>query len=117
MDEEKEIRLTVTLREFHTILAALRLWQETANRGEEWMNEIATDNGEVKALDDEEIEGLCDRINTTEEPKGDNSHEVLLQIQELLDGVEWTPDTLGQIALLVEENGYLVRDLDDKEAK
>jgi len=115
MDEGKEIRLTVSRREFHTMLAALRLWQETANRGEEWMNEIATDNGQVKALDDEEIEELCYRINTTEEPKGDNDHALVLQIQELLNGVEWEVDTLDEIALLLENNGYLVGDVDDEE--
>lgn len=39
--------------------------------------------------------------------------EILLAIQELLDGVEWTPDTLDRIAMLLVNNGYRVRDLND----
>lgn len=42
-------------------------------------------------------------------------HEILLQIQELLDGVEWTPETLDEVAKLLNDNGYRVRDLDDKD--
>lgn len=39
--------------------------------------------------------------------------DVLLAIQEKLDGVEWTPDTLEEIAQLLIDNGYRVRDRDD----
>ena len=42
-------------------------------------------------------------------------HNALLRIQELLDGVEWTPDTLEAIADIVREAGYKVRDLEDKD--
>lgn len=41
--------------------------------------------------------------------------EALLRIQELLDGVEWTPDTLEAIAVVVQAAGYRVRDLNDGE--
>lgn len=41
--------------------------------------------------------------------------DALLAIQELMDGVEWTPDTLNQIAVILQKAGYRVRDLDDNE--
>lgn len=37
-------------------------------------------------------------------------HDLLLAIQELLDGVEWTPDTVEDIASILHENGYTIRD-------
>jgi len=40
-----------------------------------------------------------------------NDHDLLLAIQEELDGVEWTPDTLQTVAALLTSNGYTVRDL------
>lgn len=46
---------------------------------------------------------------------GYGSEGLLLKIQELLDGVEWTPETLEQIADLMRNNGYRIRDLDEKE--
>jgi hypothetical protein len=42
-----------------------------------------------------------------------NDHDLLLAIQEQLDGVEWTPDTLERIAQLMVASGYRIRDLDD----
>jgi hypothetical protein len=36
--------------------------------------------------------------------------ELLQAIQEMLDGVEWTPDTLENIARLLNDNGYPIRD-------
>lgn len=41
-----------------------------------------------------------------------DDHDLLLAIQELLDGVAWTPDTLDEIAKLLDDNGYLVADVD-----
>lgn len=41
-----------------------------------------------------------------------NDHEIVLRIQELLDGVEWTPATLDEIAQVLSDNGYTIRDLD-----
>ena len=41
-----------------------------------------------------------------------NDHDILLTIQDLLDGVEWSTDTLSQIADLLSSNGYLIRDID-----
>lgn len=40
-------------------------------------------------------------------------HEAMLAIQELMDGVEWTPETLERIAEILTESGYPVRDLDE----
>lgn len=39
------------------------------------------------------------------------SYEALQQIQELMDGVEWTPDTLDAIADVVKKAGYTVREV------
>ena len=36
--------------------------------------------------------------------------EIVLAIQELLDGREWSPDTLECIAGLLQHNGYVIRD-------
>ena len=44
-----------------------------------------------------------------------DANNLLLRIQELLDGVEWSPDTLDEIAELLRANGYRVRDLDDSD--
>jgi len=42
-----------------------------------------------------------------------DDHEILLAIQELMDGVAWSSDTLDKISVLLVDNGYRVRDLDD----
>jgi len=42
-----------------------------------------------------------------------NDHDLILAIQELLDGVEWTADTTAEIANLLTDNGYKIRDIDD----
>lgn len=36
--------------------------------------------------------------------------EALLAIQELMDGVEWTPATLDEIADILIQAGYPIRD-------
>src|SRR5439155_15080322 len=41
-----------------------------------------------------------------------NDHEALLAIQELMDGVEWSPDTLDEIASVMRRAGYRIRDTD-----
>jgi hypothetical protein len=45
---------------------------------------------------------------------GMSDHDLILAIQERLDGVEWTVDTLNEIAALLQNCGYDVRDLDDR---
>lgn len=41
-----------------------------------------------------------------------SDHEILLAIQELLDGTIWKPETLEKIAKLLDANGYRIRDSD-----
>ncbi len=58
----------VSEQEFHTILAALRYYQERGqgdpqNRSA-WIDDIATNGGDVTALGDEDIDALCLRLNT-----------------------------------------------------
>lgn len=55
--------LQVSEREFHTILAALRYWQDNPSGGWRVENDIATNEGQVKPLDNDEIDDLCERIN------------------------------------------------------
>jgi hypothetical protein len=42
-----------------------------------------------------------------------NAQDLLLAIQEQLDGVEWTPDTLEAVAALMIKGGYVIRDMHD----
>lgn len=42
-----------------------------------------------------------------------NDHDLLLAIQETLDGVEWSADTCDDIADLMIENGWRIRDKND----
>lgn len=51
-------------------------------------------------------------ITSHTEPLGSqmNADDALLAIQELLDGVIWTQDTLNQIAAIMEAAGYDIRD-------
>ena len=47
-----------------------------------------------------------------------DDHDIVLTIREMLDGVEWTPDTLEDIASLLRKNGYHVagrKDIDLEE--
>jgi hypothetical protein len=50
-------------RELSTILAALRMWQQSTWRKVELEN-IVTNDGTVVPLDNAEIDALCQRINT-----------------------------------------------------
>jgi CHAD domain-containing protein len=65
------IPLRVSARELHTILAALRCHQEAGqcrpiNRSQ-WLEDIATNLGEVRPLDTQEIDCLCEKLNVTRE--------------------------------------------------
>jgi hypothetical protein len=42
------------------------------------------------------------------------THEAMLAIQEQLDGVEWSAHTLEEIAAILIEAGFRVRDLADE---
>ena len=58
--------LSITPREFATILAALRYWQandrNTASNAPEY--DIASDSGEFEPLGNDEIDTLCEQLNT-----------------------------------------------------
>jgi UDP-N-acetylmuramate-alanine ligase len=41
-------------------------------------------------------------------------HEAMLAIQQELDGVAWTAETLERIAEILRQAGYRIRDLDDR---
>jgi hypothetical protein len=67
------IIMRVSRQEFHTILAALRFYQEhdqgePANRMDA-IHDIATGGGDVISLDDSGINELCERLNI--ESQGD----------------------------------------------
>lgn len=51
-------------------------------------------------------------INEKMREKG-SDHQALLDIQELMDGVNWSPDTLSAIADVLENAGYRVRDTEE----
>lgn len=61
---------TLNPRELGTVLAALRFWQRLGDRHGGPELAIATDEGNLASLSDEEIDGLCERINL-----GMGSHE------------------------------------------
>jgi hypothetical protein len=50
---------------------------------------------------------------TPKHPPTLGDRRILLAIQKLMDGVEWTPDTLDSIAELLNDNGYPLRDLEE----
>lgn len=62
------LELHVSWPEFHTILAALRFYQEhrqddPAQRSA-WIDTLATNSGQIVALDATGINRLCHRMNT-----------------------------------------------------
>ncbi len=61
MSKSKPIKIEVDVREFDTMLAALRYYQRYADDECEETQLIATEHGD--ALNDDEIDRLCQRIN------------------------------------------------------
>jgi hypothetical protein len=59
------------LPEFHTIVAALRVFQEHRQydpaRRSAWIESIATNSGQVLPLDASGIEEFCQRLNTEDQ--------------------------------------------------
>jgi hypothetical protein len=55
---------TAKARDTATILAALRYYQASGPDAGFDFEDIATDGGTLEAMDAEEIDGLCERINT-----------------------------------------------------
>ena len=64
---QSQFTLRVSAREFHTILAALRYYQECgqgdATRQSPRISDLASNLGEVQPLTSAEIDRLCLRIN------------------------------------------------------
>ena len=52
----------------------------------------------------------CAAIHAPQPRPRTSAPDALLAIQELMDGVEWTPDTLERIAEILEGAGYHVSD-------
>jgi hypothetical protein len=65
----QKLLLRISLRELNTVLAALRFYQEqgqcdSAKRSES-IGDVATNGGHTQALTGNEIDELCERINTS----------------------------------------------------
>ena len=65
------MKIEVTDREFHTLLAALRLWQRHETPGFKYevpffrdLTEIAINHGKCNKLGLHEIDMLCEELNT-----------------------------------------------------
>ncbi len=61
-DDKEPITVTVTKREHSMIIAGLRLYQ-ASDRGDENINDIASDGDTHEPLDDNEIDDLIEKIN------------------------------------------------------
>jgi hypothetical protein len=59
----------------------------------------------------------CDAGHFIPENRTMNDHQAMLAIQQEFDGVEWTADTLGCIAEILQQAGYRIRDPDDRETR
>ena len=57
------VRITLTATERDAVLAALRLFQRRRKRLQQGIAEIATNGGAHPALENDEIDELCERIN------------------------------------------------------
>jgi hypothetical protein len=61
---KSSLYIEITRRERDTILAALRLFRDYPEPLGDMLTDIATNCGGHLGLDDEEIDALCQRINT-----------------------------------------------------
>jgi hypothetical protein len=43
-----------------------------------------------------------------------NDHEIILAIQDLMDGTAWDSSTMNDICQLLVNNGYAIHDLDGR---
>lgn len=57
------MKIEISNREFDTILAALRIWQRLGNEDQPEID-IATNGGESPNLSVDEIDGLCEELNS-----------------------------------------------------
>jgi hypothetical protein len=61
--------MKLTNRELATVLAALRYWQRTACGRDVDEQDIATEGRTIKPLHDHQIDELCDRLLTDQQPR------------------------------------------------
>lgn len=80
--------INVSDREFHTILAALRHWESEIDGDIEYKGllDIASNGGDVEALEIEEIDDLCERIN-------DSGPQVFLIQNKFTPDLWWSNET------------------------
>jgi len=57
------VKVTLSVAELGTVLAALRYWQREGLLSDGVERDIATDGGTVVPLDANQIDALCERIN------------------------------------------------------
>lgn len=61
------VRIRITDRDLHTLLAALRFYQELGQGGIAerfpWIDDLASNGGKVTPLDCGGIDALCERLN------------------------------------------------------
>jgi hypothetical protein len=68
---------------------------------------LGWDKRDVQDVDDRDQPGMKQRRLDVPCP---TDHDAMLAIQQLLDGAEWSADTLGEIATILTEAGYPIRD-------
>jgi hypothetical protein len=60
---------------------------------------------------------LHDQLGYWPIPRKTEDHDLLLAIQNELDGTSWDADTLETIATLMQAGGYRIRDKDDRDVE
>lgn len=63
-DDDPGAQYTMTARQRDTVLAALRMWQSDTNVEHRAANDVATDFRSQEPLSDEEIDALCEELNS-----------------------------------------------------
>ena len=63
VENDRTIKVAISNRELSLILAALRYWQREGSHSAGCEHDIATNEGDFDALNDDEIDDLCDLIN------------------------------------------------------
>lgn len=90
-------------RELATVLAALRYWQREGWRGDCHEQVIATNDGDFSAMEADEIDTLCERINTADEAKPSAPMPLAERLHAL--ATESEPDAA---AILTEAGGAVI---------
>jgi hypothetical protein len=97
-DTSKKIHAEFTPREWDTVLAALRLWQQDNDAVETHdvhgeLLELAREHGEP--LDNVEVDKLCERINCPPEPHTPITRRYIAQVLPIGTGRTITIDIIG----------------------